>query len=67
MTRHYTHVSELAAGQAVGLLPSVIGKDTPAVIPPNMIEASKVRELAERLTSKTAKEIRAELFRLTES
>jgi integrase len=27
MTRHYTHVGELAAGRAVGLLPSVIGGD----------------------------------------
>ena len=29
MTRHYTHVGELAAGRAVALLPSVMG-DTPA-------------------------------------
>jgi integrase len=66
MTRHYTHVSELAAGQAVGLLPSVLGKDMPATTVLKMIEAHKVRELAERLTSKTANEIRAELLKLTE-
>jgi integrase len=30
MTRHYTHVGELAAGQAVAALPSVMGQSTPA-------------------------------------
>jgi len=29
MTRHYTHVGELAAGRAVALLPSVMGEATP--------------------------------------
>jgi integrase len=29
MTRHYTHVGELAAGRAVALLPSVMGKAAP--------------------------------------
>ncbi len=29
MTRHYTHVGELAAGRAVALLPSMIGDATP--------------------------------------
>jgi integrase len=29
MTRHYTHVGELAAGRAVALLPSVMSKTTP--------------------------------------
>jgi Phage integrase family len=30
MTRHYTHVGELAAGQAVAALPWVMGGDKPA-------------------------------------
>jgi hypothetical protein len=29
MTRHYTHVGELAAGRAVALLPSVMGEAAP--------------------------------------
>lgn len=34
MTRHYTHVGELAAGQAVAALPSVIGDGTPVPTAP---------------------------------
>ena len=71
MTRHYTHTSEIAAAAAVNGLPSLMGGDTaaPALPPadPLAVFKGKVRELAERLTNKTAKEIRAALLKLTES
>lgn len=45
MTRHYTHVGELAAGQAVASLPSIIGEETP-----QENEQEKLRNTAWRIT-----------------
>jgi hypothetical protein len=75
MTRHYTHVSELAAASAVNGLPSVIGNEEVETLPAGdlptvaLVEAgplaalrANVRAIAERLTAKTAKAIKAELL-----
>lgn len=66
MTRHYTHVSELAAAQAVNALPAVLG-DAPKALPPtdplNVLKA-KVRELAQGITPKTARAAKARLLAL---
>jgi integrase len=43
MTRHYTHVGELAAGRAVALLPSVMNEATPEQ--PNRQEPEILREI----------------------
>jgi integrase len=73
MTRHYTHVSELAAASAVNGLPSVIGAevktlpacgshaDRPAPDPLATFKAG-IRAIAERLTTKNATAIKAELL-----
>src|ERR1017187_6478830 len=65
MTRHYTHVGELAAGRAVALLPSVMSdakpeqnKRTPEAI------LSEARAIAEGMTSKTWKAKREALLAL---
>jgi integrase len=62
MTRHYTHVSELAAGQAVAALPSVM-TDAPALPASNPLAdlQAKVKAWGEQLTAKTWKAIREEM------
>jgi integrase len=67
MTRHYTHTGEEASRAAIAALPSLIGDDKPAVVEKPEAEAlkKKVREIAGRLTAKTAKAIRAELMELS--
>lgn len=53
MTRHYTHVSELAAGQAVNALPAVVGVATGKALPPSrMIDSAPILEIAQGLTAK---------------
>jgi len=68
MTRHYTHVSEQAAGLAVASLPSIYGDAAPAkALPePRMVEADKVRALADKLDGKNGLTIKAELLALVE-
>lgn len=69
MTRHYTHVSELAATHAVNALPGVMG-GTPQALPPADPLADfkgKVHELAKGLTGKSWKAVRTELLTLTET
>jgi hypothetical protein len=66
MTRHYTHTGEAAALDAVNGLPVVIGeapKTLPA--PTRMVDAAAVRRLAEGMTAKTWRSLRAELRTLT--
>jgi integrase len=65
MTRHYTHVGELAAGQAVALLPAVIGKvqkepkqQDPAVV------LRKVKTIAESITENNWEQKTAALLAL---
>lgn len=63
MTRHYTHVSELAASQAVTALPDIINraKIVPSSLP-KFVEAAPIRALAETLTPGTAEEIKRRLL-----
>ncbi len=65
MTRHYTHVSEQAAGLAVASLPSIYGDAAPAKALPagDPLEAFKgqVRALADKLDGKNVLTIKAEL------
>jgi hypothetical protein len=66
MTRHYTHIGEAAAGAAVAALPDITGeaKPTPPESETATVPAAKVRELAEKLTSRNVKQIRKQLLQL---
>ncbi len=67
MTRHYTHVGELAAGRAVALLPSVIGdanahrNGAPTEPENNLLKAHRI---AKGMTSANWKTKRDELLTL---
>lgn len=65
MTRHYTHVGELAAGRAVALLPSVIG-DAQAHRNGSQIEPDttlfKVQRIAKSMTAANWKTKRTQLL-----
>ena len=65
MTRHYTHVGELAAGRAVAMLPSIMG-DNAGPVPETKPEGilSKAREMVQNMTAKNWREKRAELLAL---
>jgi integrase len=65
MTRHYTHVGELAAGQAVAALPAVIGDTKPAQAKPAP-EAilHKARAIVESITGKNWRANKAALLAL---
>jgi integrase len=66
MTRLYSHTSEQAAGAAVNLLPAVLGDaPAPALAPVKMIDAAPIRALAESLTGKNWREVKAEILALT--
>ena len=68
MTRHYTHVGELAAGQAVALLPAVIGDEKPATPEHDLTEIHKqAKALAKSLNVKNWREKRAALLALLSS
>jgi integrase len=65
MTRHYTHVGELAAGQAVAMLPSIMGTagtTAPRTAPEDAL--SKVRAIVESITGKNWREKKAALLAL---
>ena len=76
MTRHYTHVGELAAAAAVGALPSVMGGGDgaqalpaggsagsgPVALGSEIVE--KMKALAEQLNGKNWKTVRAEMLAL---
>jgi len=66
MTRHYTHVSEFAATQAVAVLPSVFSdaKMLPAPAAAQPIDHAALRVLAEKLGAKTWPQVKAELLAL---
>jgi integrase len=68
MTRHYTHVGELAAGRAVALLPSVMGETAP-IENKRTPEAilSEARAIAESFTGKNWREKQAALLALLNS
>jgi hypothetical protein len=65
MTRHYTHVGELAAVQAVAALPALIGDAKPA--PPEPQKPAILREIraiAEGITPENCQRKKAELLAL---
>lgn len=68
MTRHYTHVGELAAGRAVALLPSVIG-DEKATKPEQDLTAKleKAKALAKSMTAKNWHKKKSSLLALLSS
>jgi len=67
MTRHYTHVGELAAGRAVAALPSIMGDATKPGSQTSPEETlSKARAIAESMTAKNWREKKAELLALTD-
>jgi integrase len=72
MTRHYTHVGDLAASVAVGALPSVLGPVAGALPQPAASEGrdsrwGHVKALAERLNGKNWKTVRADLMALVDA
>jgi len=65
MTRHYTHAGEAAALDAVSGLPMILGEAPKALpAPARMVDAEAVRKLAEGMTPKTWRGVRAELLAL---
>ena len=65
MTRHYTHTGEAAALEAVTGLPVVLGEAPKALpAPTRMVDADAVHKLAEGMTPKTWRHLRAELLTL---
>ena len=68
MTRHYTHVGELAAGQAVAALPALIGDAKPVPVKPSAgATLCKARAVAESITPKNWREKKAALLALLKS
>ncbi len=68
MTRHYTHVGEIAAGQAVAMLPSVMGHAAPiapAVNPEKTL--MQAWEMVESMRGKNWRQKRAALLILLEN
>ena len=67
MTRSYTHVGELAACNAVNLLPDVMGNATPMLPPvdPVLLLKNKMRELADNMTSENWAQVKEELLTLS--
>jgi integrase len=65
MTRHYTHVGELAAGQAVAMLPSVMGQSAP-IAPAVNLESilRQARALSESMTASNWSDKNGELLAL---
>jgi integrase len=67
MTRHYTRVGELAAGQAVATLPSVLGQAVPTAPALKSEEIqNQARAMAESMTAKNWREKKAALLVLLE-
>jgi len=65
MTRHYSHVSDESSQKSVHALPAVFGDSQPIALPAEkLIEASKVHDLANKLTSRNWKKIKGELLAL---
>ncbi len=66
MTRHYTHVGELAAETAVAGLPSVMGGEVKVLPPPQESWRERVRGIADGLNSKTWRQTKDALLRLVD-
>jgi len=65
MTRHYSHVSDESSQKSVQALPAVFGDPQPLALPAvKLIEASKVHDLANELTSRNWKKIKGKLLAL---
>jgi integrase len=68
MTRYYTHVGELAAGQAVAMLPSVMGQAASIASTVNLeATLSQARAMAQKMTAKNWRKKQAALLALLES
>lgn len=65
MTQHYTHVGELAAGQAVSLLPDITGTAKALPPAPDTFSKKAVNKLAKSMTGKNWKTIKAELLKIS--
>jgi len=66
MTRHYTHVGEVAAGRAVAALPSILGTAATTAAQTTPEETlSKARAIAASMTAKNWREKRTEMLALT--
>jgi integrase len=66
MTRHYTHVGELAAGQAIALLPAIIGEQRPRAneSPEPKEVLLKARCMIESMSAENWQDIRVNLLSL---
>jgi hypothetical protein len=64
MTRHYTHVGELAAGRAVAALPSVMGDAPEPEKPDTRSLLEQVKAIAVGMNAKNWKAQRADLVAL---
>jgi hypothetical protein len=65
MTRHYTHVGELAAGRAVAALPAVIGDAKPEYPKGGQSEIlGEIKTIAKTISSKNWREKRAALLEM---
>ena len=66
MSEHYTHISEATARTAAAALPHILGDAQPvkALPAPLTVSADAVRELAEKLTGKTWRNVKTELEKL---
>lgn len=70
MTRHYTHISELALADAINVLPDITGESStlalPPAEPPATIKAD-ILALADQLNGKNWKRVKADLLKLAEA
>lgn len=65
MTRHYTHIGELAAGNAINMLPALMGGDANGALQKTGPEIlTEARTLAARLSAKNWKTMRKQLLAL---
>ena len=62
----YTHAGEAALKSAVAAMPSVIGDAKPVKALPPVDLSTRVRELAQKLTTKNGLQIKDELLKLCE-
>jgi Phage integrase family len=63
MTRHYTHVGELAAGRAVAALPAVVGDASPEKPKRDPVEVLReIESIAKTISAKNWREKKASLL-----
>jgi hypothetical protein len=63
MTRHYTHVSEIAAASAVNGLPVILGNVPAPELPPTRLKnIEQIRALVDKLNEKNVCEVKEKLL-----